>query len=248
MIYFKPCKVVAPIFERRAFVDDKNEKSYEKVMEYVKNRIVDGSLRQGDKLPAERFLADSLSIGRYSVREGMRALESLGIVECVHGGGNYISGNFEAGLARLMTMTVLLKKTDCFEMDFFRCGLEKQAAFLCIQGKNIDCGGLKAMAEKMKTAQPDECAALDLSFHRQIYSSAANTLINIVLEAVSEITSSIIGNVWNMADADERKKLANMHRLIAENIENGSAEAAYRAIDGHYAFVDGIFKKEKHSI
>lgn len=220
-----------------------NIKSYEKVLEYVKNGIVSGNIKQGDKLPTERYLADMLNIGRYSVREGIRVLESLGIAECIHGGGNYISDNFEEGLARIVTMIVLLRKTDCYEIDDFRRGLEKQALFLCLDSNNLDSGNLIKIAESMRTADSEGCAELDSQFHRYIYDSAGNTLINTVLEALCEITSSIMGNVWKMTDNEERFRLINCHIKIAECLIKKDKTEIADAVNMHYDYVDKIFGK-----
>ncbi|MCI1930178.1 MAG: GntR family transcriptional regulator [Clostridia bacterium] len=223
---------------------EKSIKSYEKVLEYVKNGIVSGSIKQGDKLPTERYLADMLNIGRYSVREGIRVLESLGIAECIQGGGNYISDHFEEGLARVVTMIVLLKKINCTEIDDFRRGLEKQAMLLCIDSENIDCGILMKFAESMRTDNVEECTEFDSQFHRYIYDSADNTLITTVLEALSEITSSLIGNVWKITDNEEKFRLVNCHIKIAECLIKRDKTKVEDVVNKHYDLVDEIIGKE----
>lgn len=224
---------------------EKNIKSYKKVLEYVKNGIVNGSIKQGDKLPTERYLADLLDIGRYSVREGIRVLESLGIAECIQGGGNYISDHFEEGLARVVTMIVLLKKIDCFEIDDFRRGLEKQALFLCLDSESIDVDKLLNIAKDMRTADIESCAQLDLQFHRYIYDSAHNTLISDILEALSEITLSLIGDVWKITDDEEKIKLINCHIKMAECMIKKDKSEVAAAVNGHYDLVDMIIGRDK---
>ena len=58
-----------------------HENSSEKVIEYVETNILAGKLKVDDRLPAERQLAQSLNISRSAVREGLRLLEVIGIVE-----------------------------------------------------------------------------------------------------------------------------------------------------------------------
>lgn len=80
------------------------EKSYEKVVDYVQKQILDGVCRTGDKLPSEREMAQQLNVSRTSVREGLRILEQMGALYCQQGSGNYITGNFESTLIRVMTL------------------------------------------------------------------------------------------------------------------------------------------------
>ncbi len=63
----------------------------EDIIEQVRDLITSGRLKPGDRLPAERELAQALSVGRSAVREAMRALESLGIVEARAGEGTFVA-------------------------------------------------------------------------------------------------------------------------------------------------------------
>src|SRR3712207_8380429 len=72
------------------------EKSYEKVIEYVRNHILKKEFKIGDKLLSERELAVQLGISRNSVREGLRILERMGVLCSQQGAGNYIAGRFES--------------------------------------------------------------------------------------------------------------------------------------------------------
>ena len=64
------------------------EKSYEKVIEYVKKGIGSGEIQAGEKLLPERELAQKLEISRNSAREGLRILENMGVLESQQGAGN----------------------------------------------------------------------------------------------------------------------------------------------------------------
>jgi GntR family transcriptional repressor for pyruvate dehydrogenase complex len=63
------------------------------VSEQIKALIIEGNLKPGDKLPSERDLAKAIQVGRLSLREGLRILESIGIIETRYGvnSGSYIS-------------------------------------------------------------------------------------------------------------------------------------------------------------
>ena len=72
----------------------KNTKVYEQVIDQIKEMINEGTLKKGDKLPSERDLAQQLNVGRTSIREAIRALEVIGLIDCKQGEGNYIKSNY----------------------------------------------------------------------------------------------------------------------------------------------------------
>ncbi|HCB90993.1 MAG TPA: FadR family transcriptional regulator, partial [Ruminococcaceae bacterium] len=61
------------------------ERTYESVIQFIKREILCGRLQPGQKLPPERNLAESLMVGRNSVREALRTLEILGVIESAQG-------------------------------------------------------------------------------------------------------------------------------------------------------------------
>lgn len=65
----------------------------EEIIEQVRDLIVSGRLRPGDRLPAERELARTFGVGRSAVREAIRAMESLGIVEARAGEGTFLAAH-----------------------------------------------------------------------------------------------------------------------------------------------------------
>lgn len=68
-----------------------NETTSAKIVEHIESEIICGWLRKGDKLPTERKMAEDMSVSRATVREAVKALETMGIVVSVQGSGIYIS-------------------------------------------------------------------------------------------------------------------------------------------------------------
>ena len=62
-------------------------KAYERVISYIKGEILKGDLKQGEKLPPERELAEQLGVGRNSVREALRTLSLMGFISSTQGAG-----------------------------------------------------------------------------------------------------------------------------------------------------------------
>ncbi|MFW6381098.1 MAG: FadR/GntR family transcriptional regulator, partial [Bacillota bacterium] len=72
-------------------IKEQNEKLYEKVVFQIKEKIAKGELQEGDKLPPERELTKMLNVSRSSVREAMKTLEVIGLVNIKHGQGIFIA-------------------------------------------------------------------------------------------------------------------------------------------------------------
>ena len=80
--------MVSPIWQSN---DDRQSSCTTKVINYVWNRVRDGSLRIGDRLPSERSVAERLHVSRSSIRAGIAYLFGLGIVDVRAGQGVYVS-------------------------------------------------------------------------------------------------------------------------------------------------------------
>jgi len=77
-------------------------KLYEEIVEQLKSRIISRDIAPGDKLPTERALAETLQVNRSTVREALRKLESLDLVEIRHGDGVYVKDYLESGSLELV--------------------------------------------------------------------------------------------------------------------------------------------------
>ena len=67
-----------------------NKNTSQLIVDQIKNMILSGKLKIGDKLPPERELAELYKVSRTSVREALKALEAIGVLEIRQGGGIYI--------------------------------------------------------------------------------------------------------------------------------------------------------------
>lgn len=71
------------------------DREYKRVMAFVKDGIRSGEFRVGSKLPTEREMAETLGMSRPSIREALKSMENIGLIESQQGSGNYICCNME---------------------------------------------------------------------------------------------------------------------------------------------------------
>lgn len=103
------------------------EKTYDKVTEFIKEKIVSGEYGPGSKLPTERELALQLGISRNSVREGLRVMENIGVITSQQGSGNYISLNFDDMMSEMLSFMYFLKSINEEQIIEFRWMIEESA-------------------------------------------------------------------------------------------------------------------------
>lgn len=211
----------------------KSEKVYKIIMKQIKDIVKSGELKRGDKLPSERELALRLNVSRTSVREAIKALETLGLVESKHGGGNYIKNNFEDILLEPLSIAFMLLGSNNSEILELRKVIEPEVA--SIAAKNITENEIKELEniiEKLsKTTDSKICASLDKEFHYVIAKASKNHLLSTIVFSVSSLIEEYIDES-KMYEID-REKVINDHKIILEAIISHDSKKAFIEAKNH---------------
>src|SRR5216117_3565728 len=108
----------------------KSTRIYEEIVRQVKQLIAEGRLKSGDQLPPERDLAEKFVVSRTSVREALRALESLGFVEIRPGEGTFVREMSVEALIEPLALLMFSKREAIGELFEARRLLEPAIAAL----------------------------------------------------------------------------------------------------------------------
>lgn len=199
----------------------------------LQRRIVAGDFAQGDPLPSQRDLAESLGISRASLREAISMLEALGLVRSQAGKGVFVTWGSKASPAQLPAGPSAMPPHSLFE---FRNALEPVWAGLAARrASGTDHAALRTIQREMETALAAgdlvQASELDLQFHLRLAELSGNPLMHAVAAQFSaQIAHSLrlpftdVGGMW--APADE-------HRAILDAIEAGDGAAAALAMSAH---------------
>ena len=106
---------------------EKHASSFHENISKIRRLIVHSSLVPGDRLPSERELAETLSISRASVREALRALSFLGIVETRHGGGTFLCEQDRHRYIEILSEFIVTKQTKASDITDMLRLLERMA-------------------------------------------------------------------------------------------------------------------------
>lgn len=215
-------------------------KVYQQVVDQIQNMIIDGSVRGGERLPPERRMAERLQVSRNSVREAMRALEILGIVECRHGGGNYIRKNVDS-LFEPLSILFRVNNGSFTDLLEFRRMLEAEAAALAairasdeqIKQLQLSAVGLSGQIDE------SELVSLDKRFHFMIAEYSGNFLFVALYNAISRIFESCIKDARQaiLDKTHNRERLASQHLNICKAIAGRDPRSAAEAVNEHFTFI-----------
>lgn len=206
----------------------------DKIANKIIDLIIDEDLKSGDKLPNEYNLAKELDIGRSTLREAVRSLESQNILEVRQGSGTYISKNI--GVSNDPLGFKFIEDTKKLTEDLFtlRYILEPEVAMLAAQNRTEDeIEELEALAEKIEKtvkASHDMHIELDIQFHSIIAKMSGNIgMINLV----PIINQSII--LYNNHYTNEISKVEMIasHRQITKSIREKNPVRARYSMQRH---------------
>ena len=160
-------------------MENKTNRAYEVVIEAIKKKIKNGEIKKGEKLRPDREIAEDLGVSRASVREAIRALDVIGLIESRQGAGNYIKETFEESLIQPLSVMFLLEQNDFTEINEFRFILESQAAVLAAE--RIDEKDIKKLEELIdemsKTSDEEKNVEIDRQLHYIIDNASKNRVI-----------------------------------------------------------------------
>ncbi|SHO42904.1 FadR/GntR family transcriptional regulator [Anaerocolumna xylanovorans] len=224
------------------------EKSYMKVIDYIKRQIRRGELTLGGKLPAERELSETLGISRNSVREAIRTLDIMGVISSQQGAGNFLTGNFENNLVESLSMMFLLNQIDYKQVSQLRRALEMEALMLAIDNiTEAEIQTLKQVISQLENETEANNVVLDKKMHYNIALASKNTLIINILEALSEVLDKFIVDLRReiLSQDDSRKLLMEAHNGMIESLITKDKNLAYESINKHFGVIDEKLKENE---
>lgn len=214
--------------------------SRESAVDCVVNRfrelILQRRLKPGDLVPSESVLAEGMSVSRGSVREAMKILSALGVVDIRRGDGTYVSGDIGRTVLDPFLLRLMMNDYDRNKLTEFREMIECDAVRAAI--RNHGAEGIELMRAAIVSMETDmegrcgnESAALvglDLEFHRALAKATGNVLIEQLYVFILKFFEGSIEETYRIPNNSARA-LA-YHKNILGAIEAADEEAALRAV------------------
>lgn len=113
------------------------KKMFLQIVKQLRELIANQNILEGQKLPSERVLSEQLQVGRSSVREALRSLELLGLIETKHGGGTFLASMKHHQFVELVGSFILQDEKSLNDVEATRQMHEKEAIRMICQSKKL---------------------------------------------------------------------------------------------------------------
>lgn len=219
----------------------KSTRIYQEIVRQVKAMIAEGRLKSGDRLPPERDLAEKFVVSRTSVREALRALESMGLVEIRAGEGAFVRQVSVDALIEPLALALLSEREAIVELFEARRLVEPPLAALAAQRATPD--EVQDM-ERILEAQGKEVAAgrtgleQDAAFHAAIGAAAHNRAITRIANAIMDLLRQSREEALGTPGRPTRSH--DDHRRLLAAIRAHDAGTAERLMREHLDAVEAL--------
>lgn len=216
-----------------------SDKVYHQVIDYIKQLAREKEITFGGKLPSERELMETLGYSRNSIREALRTLEHMGLIESRHGKGNFLVNHMGQSLSSVVSMLLFMKGTDYLEVNHLRRAMEIQAFDLALERMG-DSEREQFAAIMNRTGENDYLVMMqtDHDFHQMLIACSGNRLLGALMEALSQVCKEEIRMVLEHATKEYTEWWVDTHMTIYECLMRGDREAGLAALEAHYQWID----------
>ncbi|WFB09296.1 FadR family transcriptional regulator [Streptomyces sp. LX-29] len=209
------------------------------IQERIKRLIIDRRLPSGAPLPTEPELMELLGVSRNSVREALKALQAMGIVEIRHGFGTYVGPMSMAPMIEGLTFRTVAGhyrgEESLLQLLELREAVETGLVTrLAGRIPEADLAELDTLVERMEkeSATGDVRADTDRAFHAALYRGLDNALLSEVLEAFWDAFHRVR---TDLVDVPQDPRITCIqHRAILEAVRSGDAVRAEDAVRDHF--------------
>ncbi len=216
------------------------KQAYYKVIEYISEEVEKGAISKGDRVPSERDMIEILGIGRNSIREALKILDILGVVERRQGDGTYIKESFDKWFSKPMSVAIMLSETNKKEIFEFRNMIEVEIASLAAERiTDEEINELTECYDEMiKIEDQEVITEYDLKFHSILAKASKNIIIINSYNAMDYMLDLFIYDVRVEAFNNEGLELAaRVHDDLYKAVVRRDTVAAAEAMKEHMKVV-----------
>lgn len=165
----------------------KTHRTYQEVVKQINNLIIEGKLSPGDRLMGEREMATELGVSRTTLREALRTMELLDLVEIKPGGGTFIRDVQLNDVISPLALALSVEPTRLDELWEIRITLEVECAGLAASRASVE--SLRWISHALEDMQAklndlNAYAKADMRFHYMVAQASQNTLMNRLLQTL----------------------------------------------------------------
>lgn len=203
------------------------------LLEHIRSQ----QLKPGTALPSEAKLTELLGVSRPVVREALRNLRGLGVIEILNGRGAIVGELNRASLEVFFVHALQTTSNSVIELMELRMGLECEAAALAAtRHKAADAAAMESLLSQMRATIGDaqNYAQLDASLHVAIARASGNTLYEHMVQSIrTAMEDASLKGMQRRVNLEEIDAVQRMHEMIVGAILRRDADAAFREMKQH---------------
>ena len=217
----------------------RQEKAYYQVIDYIKQLVKENKVEFGGKIPSERELMETLGLGRNSIREALRTLEHMGVIESCHGKGNFLVDHMGESLSSVFSMLIFMKESNFQEVNQLRKAIEVQAVVQAVDRiSEAEEKQFTDIIDRMEHGNHSIRVQADQDFHHLLIHCAGNHLLEVLMEALSEVCREEILMVLDDAADEYVIQWLKLHQKIYRCLMDKNKEQGIDAVLEHYRWSD----------
>ncbi|MEV7870809.1 FadR/GntR family transcriptional regulator [Streptomyces sp. NPDC088124] len=194
--------------------------------------LMSGEVAPGQRIPSERQLTEMLGVNRPTVREAIKSLGFLGLLEIRQSSGTYFRGPESDVLYRLFELGLVLGERG--SKDLLRARAELEVLVAGLAAEAVGAEGVEVLRERldaMRTCADAEFPAADMAFHATVADLCGNLVLRDMLKGLRAMIQR--GWIERTGTTRSRQVAYDDHVPVFEAIERGDAEAARTAMAHH---------------
>ena len=228
------------------------ESGYQQVVDYLSERLLDGTLKAGDRLLPERDLALQLNVSRGILREALRSMAMLGVLEIRQGAGTFVSIPDVSNLGRFLTFMIGMEDTLVDDIMEVRIALERQAIRLaCKRYRRSDEERLASTFDRVVATidDVDLGGRADYEFHAAIVRASHSTGLIKIYEVVSAIlrANHIERRRRITLSPRHRAFLIEHHKRLLDSLLSRNVGQSELLLDEHFEIGSELSQAEPHT-
>ena len=228
----------------------KQAKLSDVIQSQLETMILEGSLKPGQKLPAERELAKQFDVSRPSLREAIQKLEAKNLVTRRQGGGTYVNENILGGLSDPLFALMADNNESQFDLLEFRHGIEGMSAYYAaMRGTQADFDEIQRKHDNIGSAQLEENYRIEAEAVFEFYLAICAASHNgVILQLANSMAPLLIDNIeQNLTILAKRpdvfSQISDYRTRLMSAIISGKPQIAWGASHRHLAFIEEVLLK-----
>ena len=206
------------------FEQVQSQKIYLQIVNQIRHQIAEGKLKVGDKLPPERIMVQEFGASRPCIREALSALETLGLIECKSGQGNFIKADGVGGSVEGEVLKELLRGHSPYEV--FEARLEIEPTLVDLAARRRTSEDIEKLAEHLEKLNAlgreaeqepkkiEDFMEEDRKFHLEIARAAHNSVLFTVSAGVNLMMRE---KHWKVLKRKSIEKEGNIRKFEREH-------------------------------